>query len=116
MKPPTQCALRRDPEATLARPLKQQFALLCSFLEESHWWRHLLQCRACGQRSVCECHEEVDRADGDDPQSVTLVPAETRAGIDAVCAAPQGCLGGVVPRLGKDRPKGAARHRVRRVT
>jgi hypothetical protein len=56
------------------------------------------------------------RADHGEPQSVTLVPVETRAGIDAVCAAPQGCLGGFVRRLGKDRPKGAARHRVRRVT
>lgn len=116
MKPPTQCALWSDPEATLAAPLKQQFALLDTVVEESHWWRYLLQCRECGQLYVYEFHEEVDWADGDDPHYVTLVPVGTQAEIDAVCAAPQGCLGGFVPRLCKDRPKGAARHQVRWVT
>jgi hypothetical protein len=116
LKPPTQCALWTDPEATLANPLKQQFALHATFVEESHWWRYLLECRECGQRYVYEFHEEVDWADGDDPQYVTLVPVKTQAEIDAVCAAPQDCLGGFVPRLCKDWPKGAARHHVRWVT
>jgi hypothetical protein len=116
MSPPTQCALWTDPEATLAKPLKQQFTLHATFVEESHWWRCLLECRDCGQRSVYEFHEEADRADGDDPQYVTFVPVETQAEIDAACAAPQGSSPVRAAALRKDWPKGAALHQLRWVT
>jgi hypothetical protein len=101
VKPRAHCTLWTDPEATLAKPLKQQFALHATVVAESHWWRYLLRCRDRRQRSLCGFHEEV-RAGGEDPRDVTLAPVETRAEIDAVCAAPQGRLDGFVPRLCKD--------------
>lgn len=116
MKPPTPCALRRDPEATLAKPLKQQLNLLCTVVEQSRWWRCPMRCRDRRQRSLSGFHEEVDRAGGEDPRDATFAPVETRAEIVAVCAAPQGRLGGFVPRLRKDWPGGQARPTLRRVT
>ena len=49
MKSPTQCALWKDPESTVARAMHKQFEQLEIFVEESHWWRYLLKCRDCGQ-------------------------------------------------------------------
>ena len=105
--PPRHCTLWTDPEATVARGLKAQFERLETFVEESHWWRYLLKCRECGQRYVYEFREEVDWADGDDPQYVTWVPVETEQEIRALRSAPPDDLRLYTPCLCKDRPKGA---------
>lgn len=116
MKVPTQCALWKDPDATVAKGLRSQFALLDTVVKESHWWRYLLKCRGCGQLYVYEFTEEIDWADGDDPQFVTWVPVENEAEIAAVTRAPRGGLGGFVPRLCKDWLKGQPAPALRWVT
>jgi hypothetical protein len=108
MRSPTQCELWTQPERVLAGGLASGFELLDTFEKDSHWWRYLLKCRGCGQRYVYEFYEEVDWADGEDPQYVTWVPVETDDDIAAVKAAAPGVLGAFVPRLCKDWPKGAA--------
>ena len=47
MTEPTQCVLWLEPE--LAEPLKNRFNLVETHVDEAHWWRHLLECRECGQ-------------------------------------------------------------------
>lgn len=108
MKVPTNCRLWTDPARVVADGLQARFELLRTFVKESHWWRYLLKCRECGQLYVYEFYEEIDWADGEDPQYVTWVPVETDDDIAAVTAAPAGVLGSFVPRLCKDWPKGAA--------
>jgi hypothetical protein len=99
--------LWQQPERIVDGGLEPHFELLETFGKDSHWWRHLLRCRECGQLYVYEFHEEVDWVDGEDPQYVTWVPVETQADIAAVKAAPAGVMGSFVPRLCKDWPKGA---------
>lgn len=116
MRAPLRCALWRAPETTVAKGLKAQFHLLETVAEESHWWRYVLRCRDCGQLYVYEFTEEIDWADGDDPQSATWVPVETDAELASAREAPPGGLASFVPRLSRDRPKGHARPTLHWVT
>ena len=43
-------------------------------VDESHFHVMILACRACGQRFVSVFTETIDWADGEDPQSWTLLP------------------------------------------
>lgn len=99
------CLLWTNPAAAVARGLPAQFVLLETFVNDSHWWRYLLQCRGCGQRYVFEFHEEIDWQGGRDPQVTTWVPVETAEQIAAVRCAPPGGLTAFIPRLCKDWPK-----------
>ena len=99
------CILWKAPDATVAKGLPAQFALLKTFVKQSHWWRYLLECRCCGQRYVFEFYEEVDWEGGKDPQFTTWVPVGTDDAVAAVQAAAPGQLGGFIPRLCKDWPK-----------
>lgn len=116
MRAPLRCELWKSPEATLARGMEAGFLLVHTVAKESHWWRHVLKCRDCGQLYVYEFTEEIDWADGEDPQFATWVPVETDAELAAARAAPPGGLARFVPRLCKDWPKGKARPTLRRVT
>ncbi|MCB9948399.1 MAG: hypothetical protein H6842_11295 [Rhodospirillaceae bacterium] len=100
------CLLWKDPEAAIAKGLRAQFERLETFVEDSHWWRYLLQCRGCGQRYVFEFYEEVDWAGGQDPQFSTWVPVDTDEQIAAVRAAAPRQLSAFTPRLCRDWPKG----------
>jgi hypothetical protein len=107
MNEPRHCALWKQPEQAHGRPLKIQFELLETFVEESHWWRYLLKCRECGQRYFFEFYEEIDWVSGDDPQFTTWIPVATEEEIAAARAAPASALGAFVPRLCKDWPREA---------
>jgi hypothetical protein len=107
MKPPTACALWTDPEPRLSGPLSRNFELLQQFEHESHWSRALLRCRECGQRYVYEFYEEIDWADGEDPQYRTWVPVDSDAEVDRLRQAGPGGLAGFRPCLRRDWPKGA---------
>jgi hypothetical protein len=109
---PTACVLWNDPDAAIARPMREAFDLLETLVKESHWWRYILRCRCCGQRYFFEFHEEVDWADGEDPQFSVWVPFATEAELAALKAAPPGVMGEFVPRLCKDYPKGAKAPRI----
>lgn len=107
MRAPTACRLWRDPEPAARAPLQENFELLDTFVDDNHWTRYLLRCRECGQRYVYEFYEEIDWADGEDPQYCTWIPVETAAEIQAVTATGPGELAGFRPCLRKDWPKGA---------
>ena len=70
MTEPTQCVLWLEPE--LAEPLKNRFNLVETHVDEAHWWRHLLECRECGQLYFFEFYERIDWDSGDDPQYATF--------------------------------------------
>lgn len=103
------CALWREPEATVAKGLRSVFVLVETFARESHWWRYLLRCRECGQLYVFEFYEEVDWEGGQDPQYSTWVPISSEAEIADILQAPRGELATFVPRLCKDWPKGQSK-------
>lgn len=107
MKAPTACALWTEPGPRLSAPTSHSFERLQQFEDESHWSRALLACRECGQRYVFEFYEEVDWADGDDPQYCTWVPIDGDEDIAAALRAGPGELAGLRPCLRKDWPKGA---------
>lgn len=100
------CVLWREPEATVSKPMADQFGLRKTFAKQSHWWRYLLECRCCGQLYGFEFYEEVDWEGGQDPQYSTWVPLSSDAEIEALKASAPGQLAEFVPRLCKDWPKG----------
>jgi len=101
MKSPTGCALWRNPEPLVTGVLEQSFERLERFVQDDHWSRSLLRCRECGQLYFFEFYEEVDWADGDDPQYCTWIPVET-----SLRAAGRLELRRLAPRLCEDWPKG----------
>ena len=103
------CALWKDPETTISRGLQVQFELVDTFGKDSHWWRYLLKCRACGQGYVYEFFETIDWEGGQDPQTTTWVPVDTDEEIEAARAAAPGCMDAFTPRLRRDWPKGQDR-------
>ncbi len=103
------CVLWRDPESVISAPLADGFELLETFVKESHWWRYLLKCRGCGQRYFFEFLEEIDWADGDDPQYCTWIPLETDEELERLKAAAQLDMRTFLPHLCDDRPKGEKR-------
>ena len=107
MKPPTQCVLWEQPQLIDA-PMQERFERLEIFEDDGHLWRYLLKCRECGQLYFFEFYEEIDWADGSDPQYVTFVPVETAEEIEALKQTTPFGLLACAPRLQKRFPKGAA--------
>jgi len=44
--------------------------------DDSHLMRRLYRCKKCGQLYFYEFYEEIDWAEGNDPQYCTLIPVE----------------------------------------
>jgi hypothetical protein len=107
MTEPTQCVLWLEPE--LAEPLKDRFSLVETYVDEAHWWRHLLECRECGQLYFFEFYERIDWEGGDDPQYTTFVPVDGQEEIERLKACSPFELLQFSPRLQKDFPKDAKR-------
>ncbi len=107
MTEPTQCVLWFEPE--LAEPLKDRFNLIETYVDEAHWWRHLLECRECGQLYFFEFYERIDWEGGADPQYTTFVPVEGQEEIERLKACSPFELLQFSPRLQKDFPKDAKR-------
>lgn len=112
MKAPTDCIFWREPQRITARPMAELFERLETFVEESHWWRHLLKCRECGQRYFFEFYEQIDWQAGEDPQYSTWIPVETDVDIEALKATDVVGLLEFTPRLSRDFPKGRTASRV----
>jgi hypothetical protein len=110
------CALWKDPEATVAKGLKEQFELQETYFKDSHWWRYLLACRGCGRLYIFEFWEEIDWQSGNDPQFTTWVPVAEAKDISVAHTEPSGSLRSFVPRLCKDWPKDEKRPRIYWVT
>lgn len=78
------CVLWKDPDATLARPMKDVFSLEWESPCESHFWRYALKCRDCGQTYFFQFLEEIDWDEGLDAQVSIYIPYEGQSALDAL--------------------------------
>ena len=106
MKNPTQCALWEKPEL-IDEPSKGRFEVIETFADDSHFWRHLLKCRECGQLYFFEFYEWIDWEKGEDPQYSTFIPVETDEEVEMLKKSSPLELLQYSPRLQKDFPKEA---------
>ena len=113
MKDPVGCRYWTEPEHAFDCPREDRFKELEEYVDESHWWRYLLECRECGQKYFYEFYEESDRAASNDPQYSTYVPVNSIDDIDTLNAT--SCLGLLnhTPRLESNLPKDAETPSVR---
>lgn len=87
-------------------PTSEHFTCLNTFVDESHLFRYLLQCKKCRQLYFFEFYEEIDWEAGDDPQYCTYIPINTAEEADELNKKNQLELLGVLPRLQHDSGKG----------
>ncbi|MDO8617655.1 MAG: HD domain-containing protein [Candidatus Uhrbacteria bacterium] len=73
-KAPTQCHLWKKEQVTNDDLYFVGFDILYTFYDDGHLSRRLIKCKECGQLYFKEFYEEIDWADGDDPQYVTCIP------------------------------------------
>ena len=101
LQEPTHCLLWKNPEQ-----LRENGAALLErvevFVDESHFMRRLHKCRECGQLYFYEFTEEIDYANGDDPQYRKYIPVENTEQIDALRASSPSDLLSYFPRLQSD--------------
>jgi hypothetical protein len=72
---PTQCHLT-DLAGLTARDILGGMDVVREYQDDSHLMRRLYRCRKCGQLYFYEFYEEIDWAEGNDPQYCTLIPVE----------------------------------------
>lgn len=65
------------PTETDIVPATDRFFELKTLVDESHLIRRILKCRKCVQLYFYEFYEEIDWAEGNDPQYRTYVPVAT---------------------------------------
>ncbi len=70
---PTQCHLAQLAGLT-SRDIIDGMDLVREYQDDSHLMRRLYRCRRCGQLYFYEFYEEIDWAEGNDPQYCTLIP------------------------------------------
>lgn len=102
---PERCHLM-DLSGLTAQDITGPMETVKAYQDESHLIRMLLRCPRCGQLYFYEFYEEVDWADGEDPQWRTLVPVADQASADAIDQLPGGALGSY-PAIHMDYPKEA---------
>lgn len=101
---PIQCHLWTT-EILTDQDINTTFDVVETFAESSHFSRRLLRCRACGQLYLKEFYEEIDWADGDDPQYETFIPVRDRAQAVEVNRADRMRIHSYLPRMNRDAPK-----------
>jgi hypothetical protein len=107
MKDPVGCRYWTEPERAFEGPMEDRFRQLELLVEESHWWRYLLECRECGQKYFFEFYEEIDWVGGHDPQYSTYIPVDSHDDIETLKATSYLELLNHTPRLQKDFPRDA---------
>ena len=111
---PTQCHIWQYKKFSkaLGDSLHEQFDRVKEYLDESHDIRRLLKCRKCGQLYYYSFYEEIDWANGNDPQYRTWIPVASKQDAEALSGySPLGILE-FFPRLQSDWPSDAERPRV----
>jgi hypothetical protein len=103
LRHPTQCVLWRKPEL-VASPVAENFEVLETLIESSHWDRVLLKCRECGQVYFFEFYETIDWDAGDDSHCSTYIPVQTPEEVEVLKKAPVGDLSLFSPRLLRNYP------------
>jgi len=69
--------LQSTPTETDIVPATDRFIEVKTLVDESHIIRRILKCKECEQLYLYEFYEEIDWAEGNDPQYRTFVPVET---------------------------------------
>lgn len=113
MKKPTQCILWKKDKLIPQDLHYENFDLIETFEEDSHFSRKLVKCKECGQLYFKEFYEEIDWVNGNDPQYWTYIPIETQDEIETLKKASPLELLQFVPRLQDDFPKDAKEPTVR---
>lgn len=93
----------------------ESFTLLRTYRDDSHHIQRLLQCKDCGQLYFYDFAEEIDWAQGDDPQYRTFIPVLSAAEARRLSRLPPSGLAALVPRIQVDWPAGEAAPTVRRI-
>ncbi|MDI6739344.1 MAG: hypothetical protein QME74_03155 [Candidatus Edwardsbacteria bacterium] len=102
---PVQCHLM-DLAGLAARDIVGAMDTVAVYEDESHLIRKLYHCRKCGQLYFYEFYEEIDWAEGNDPQYRTMIPvADERSG-DLLNLMPPVSFG-AYPAIRMDYPKEA---------
>lgn len=99
---PTQCHLWNAATLTDA---DLDFDFVHTYFEDEHLKRRLVKCKQCDQLYLKEFYEEIDWADGEDPQYVTYVPVKDRAEAEQILQEGRESLQSCTPSLHCDWPK-----------
>jgi len=102
---PLQCHLWQKEEVSSDDLAAENFAVVKTYLDESHAIRRLLQCRHCGQLYFYEFTEEIDWEGGNDPQHRVWIPVGSRAEAGELSRLPRLELLQLSPRLQSDWPQ-----------
>lgn len=98
--------MSKTPSESDLVPTYEHFNCLKVFVDDSHVFRYLLQCKLCGQLYFYEFYEEIDWANGNDPQYVTFIPVKSAEIAEELNRkSPMGLLE-MLPRLQHDTGKG----------
>ncbi len=111
----TECILWKNVEF-VAGPISENFELLETITETSHWRRYILRCRCCALRYFFEFHEEIDWEGGNDPQFSVWVPFDSDDQLSTLRRCLPKSMGGIVPRLCKDWPEDSEKPKIYWVT
>ena len=106
LKSPVKCHLWKKKKLK-AEDFYSAFEVIATYVEDSHFFLRLLQCKKCGQLYFYQFYEETDWEGGNDPQYKTFIPVETQAEIETLKNADMRGLAEFHPRLQSDFPKEA---------
>jgi hypothetical protein len=104
MSIPAQCHLWQAAELS-PKDLGEALMIVEGFLNEPHQLRDLRKCKLCGQLYFHESLDWIDWEKGDDPQSQTFIPVDSKEEIDPLLRADEFGLQSFSPRLLADYPK-----------
>jgi hypothetical protein len=105
MDTPSQCHLWHKKNLTPSDiQLTGNFAILKTFVEESHFMRRLVQCQDCGQLYFYQFTEEIDWEKGQDAQYRTFIPATSEHEVEKLNTRQPDELLQIYPRLQSDWP------------
>ncbi len=104
---PKNCHLWQKEDLSSQDLSLENFELLETFADDSHFWRYLLKCKECGQLYFYEFYEWIDWEEGNDPQYVKFIPVETKYEIETLKKTNIFELLKFSPRLHQDYPQAA---------
>jgi hypothetical protein len=108
---PAQCHLWQAAELT-TKDLYEALTVVETFLDEPRQIRDLRKCAFCGQLYFHESLDWIDWEKGDDPQSQTFIPVNSKEEIGPLLRADEFSLQSFSPRLLADYPKEPKRPRI----
>ncbi len=110
---PVQCHLWQKEEIAAGDLAANNFAVMKTYLDESHLIRRLLQCKDCRQLYFYEFYEEIDWEGGNDPQVRIWIPVAGPEEAESLSQLQPIELRQCSPRLQSDWPQNAGAPRLR---